>query len=732
VKSPWLSSFGSVFSMAALTVVLAGCGGSSTVVLPPPPPLAITTSALPPGIQGQAYTFTLQAAGGTAPYQWSVVSPNGVPPGMQFSNAGVLSGSTSSYGLYDSTYQVQDSSSPPRTAYLTLRLQIVAFLTIQTTTLTNGGPPPNVGVNYSSVISVTGGFGTFSWGLLAGSGPLPAGVTLNSSNGLLSGRPTASGTYSFTVQVTSAGPPQQSATQSYSLTITNDLVILDPTEYRQAVVTKPFQLSLQALGGQPPYTWSLVGKSQFAPGLSFDPSTGFVAGSPTAVGDYGTVVQVTDSSSQPQTVQATFTIVVNQELHFYQTTLQDAIAGENYGANFATLGGIGPYTASLVAGSLPPGITLQSSNNEIFGNANAVGSSTFTIAVTDAEIPPVSVQQEFTLRVNPRLQFPFVSLPNGLVDTPYIYTFQASGGLLPLHWTISPYIPLPGWLAIDPATGTAGGTPPQALQTQFTVFVTDSSNPPQQDNINGFVQVLGKLSVTSSALPNIVPNTPVKMQIGAAGGIGQYTWTMTSGTLPTGLSLDPSTGTISGPASQVGTPTFAVEVSDAGPPAQTSAPQTLQLTVAANPGRNDSIATATPLSNGTYQASISPFSDPPNGVGNPDTDYFKLTANPGAIVALEIQAQRLVPPSPLDSVMEIVDSNGTRLTTCSPNSSTVGPFNQPCMNDDIETGVVTDSKLTLQVPINSPSAQTFFARVLDFRGSARPDFLYTLTVSGAN
>jgi hypothetical protein len=180
------------------------------------------------------------------------------------------------------------------------------------------------------------------------------------------------------------------------------------------------------------------------------------------------------------------------------------------------------------------------------------------------------------------------------------------------------------------------------------------------------------------------------------------------------------------------TSTFTIQVSDPGPPAQTTAPQTFELTVASGLGRNDSIATATPLSNGTYLASISPYADPPNGVGNPDSDYYKLTANPDAIVTVETMAKRLNPPSQLDSVIEIVDASGTRLTTCSPVTSTTGPFDQPCMDDDIQTGIVQDSKLTLQIPSGASGPQTFFVRVLDFRGDARPDLVYTLTISGAN
>jgi hypothetical protein len=110
-----------------------------------------------------------------------------------------------------------------------------------------------------------------------------------------------------------------------------------------------------------------------------------------------------------------------------------------------------------------------------------------------------------------------------------------------------------------------------------------------------------------------------------------------------------------------------------------------------------------------------------------------LTANPSATVTIEIRAQRLLSPSPLDSVLEIVDANNNRLSLCSnPPLYPFGPYTSPCLNDDLPDGTSTDSILTLQVPANNSGPLTFYAHVLDFRGDARPDFIYTITITGAN
>ena len=663
-----------------------------------------------------------------------------MPSGIVLSTAGMLSGNVSSYGQFNATYQVRDSANPSQISYATLTLPIVAQLVIQTTTLSTSAMPPNVGANYQAVLSFFGGLGTSTWRLQPGSAPLPPGLILTASNGLISGVPTMAGTYTFTAEIDNAGPPQQSAAQTYSLTITNNLVIGALNGYLQAVTTKPFQATLQGFGGQPPYTWGFVGKSTLPSGLSLDPSTGVISGVlPQISGNYdsfATAIELTDSSSPPQTAETTVTIWEDSLLHFDpNAVIEDGIVNENYFTSIPAEGGLAPYQARLIAGNLPPGLSFEASpdNLELFGVVATAGSSTATIQVTDSETPPASIQQSFTFRVNPRLEFSFAQLPNALVGHSYSYTEQASGGLFPLHWTLTPYIPLPGDLSIDPSTGMITGTPSQAIQETFFVIVSDSSVPPQSAENNCYVQVLGPVTITTSALPNVALNAPVSLQLAAEGGIGQYTWNKTSGAFPIGLSIDPATGKVSGKATAAGSSVFSVQAVDAGPPQQTSNPVTLQLTVGASLGRNDSPASATPLSNGTYQASISPVADPPTGVPNPDTDYYALTANPGATVTVEITAQRLTPPSPLDSVLEIVDAGGDRLALCNSNPlSTLGPFNQPCLNDDLEQGVSTDSKLTLQVPATNTGPLPFYAHVLDWRGDARPEMVYTITIAGAN
>ncbi len=232
-------------------------------------------------------------------------------------------------------------------------------------------------------------------------------------------------------------------------------------------------------------------------------------------------------------------------------------------------------------------------------------------------------------------------------------------------------------------------------------------------------------------------------------------WSVTAGNFPSGLLLDPATGNISGTPATAVTESFTVQVADSTSPTMQIASQPLTLTIASVlSGRNDSVATATPLFNGTARASISPYTDPVNTTpANPDVDVYQITATAGSIVEIRICARSLTDPrctlatpSPLDSVIEIVDMNGVRFTTgCRnegttdglfpniPPGSSVDPtptaFDDPCVNDDIDPGVVQDSKLEFQVPTGTT---VFYVRVLGFRGDARPDLLYDIIISGAN
>ncbi len=230
------------------------------------------------------------------------------------------------------------------------------------------------------------------------------------------------------------------------------------------------------------------------------------------------------------------------------------------------------------------------------------------------------------------------------------------------------------------------------------------------------------LSITTASLADGVVGLPYSQTLAVTGGTGARTFSTSSGTLPSGLSLNATTGVISGtPSGAPGTSNFTIAVADSASPPQNDS-QALSIVVsAAAAGRNDSIATATPLpGDGTYPASISPSGDP-NGVLDPDEDYYRITTSTTSTVTIDINAQVL--GSPLDAVIEVLDVGGSVLNQC------VSPtFTAQCISDDEDPGVDLDSLLQLRVT----GATTFYIHVLDWGSNARPDLLYDLVITGVD
>lgn len=228
------------------------------------------------------------------------------------------------------------------------------------------------------------------------------------------------------------------------------------------------------------------------------------------------------------------------------------------------------------------------------------------------------------------------------------------------------------------------------------------------------------LNISTAVLADGVIGTAYNQTIAATGGTGARTFSVSSGTLPAGLTLTAATGVIAGtPAGPAGAVGFTVNVADSGAPQQNDT-QALTITVnSVAQGRNNSIATATALGNGTFSASISPGGHP-NTVFEPDEDFYAITTTASSTVTVDINANSN--GSPLDPVIELVDANGTVLSSCG------AAFDEDCVQDDEELGVLLDPVLTAQVN----GAITFFVHVVDFRGDARPDFLYDIVISGVN
>ena len=153
-------------------------------------------------------------------------------------------------------------------------------------------PPGTVGVNYSQQLPVVASGGTppYTWSIVGGSAP--AGLTFTPSTLTLSGIPNAAGTFNFTTQVADSGG--MTASRSLSLLINPaSLAITTGRQLPDGTLNQPYLQTMAASGGVPPYRWSATG---LPAGLSINATTGQISGTPSAAGNFGIAITVSDAA----------------------------------------------------------------------------------------------------------------------------------------------------------------------------------------------------------------------------------------------------------------------------------------------------------------------------------------------------------------------------------------------------------------------------------------------------
>jgi subtilisin family serine protease len=171
------------------------------------------------------------------------------------------------------------------------------------------------------------------------------------------------------------------------------------------------------------------------------------------------------------------------------------------------------------------------------------------------------------------------TLPGGTVDETYSQSLAASGGTPPYSWALAAGS-LPAGLALD-GSGAITGTPTTAGTSSFTVRVTDSQaqTDTQDLQIDVAPAPVPPPTITTTTLPGGTVGQPYSQTLHATEGTTPYTWSLDSGSLPAGLSLDATSGVIAGTPSAGGTASFTVRVTDAGSQTDTQ-PLTLSVVVA--------------------------------------------------------------------------------------------------------------------------------------------------------
>jgi hypothetical protein len=200
-----------------ISVTVTDANGQSSsisfnITITVPTALTITTTSLPGGTAGTAYSASVTASGGTTPYSWTIT---GLPSGITATSAtpaATISGTTDDNGTFSISVKVTDAASNTVSATLSLTIAQAAALIITTSTLPNG----TVNVAYSQTLAATGGVAPYTWSKTSGS--LPAGFTL-SPGGMISGTSTTAATSTFTVQAADSESPAQTTSATLTITI---------------------------------------------------------------------------------------------------------------------------------------------------------------------------------------------------------------------------------------------------------------------------------------------------------------------------------------------------------------------------------------------------------------------------------------------------------------------------------------------------------------------------------
>jgi outer membrane autotransporter protein len=705
------------------------------------PTIAVAPVTLPAPTVGIAYSQALSASGGTPAYSFAITS-GALPNGLSFSG-GTISGTPTAAGTFNITVTATDSLGfTGSRAYSTT----VAAPTI---TLTPGSVPAGVvGQAYSSALIAGGGTAPYTF---SSTGTLPPGVSLSPSTGVLSGQPTAAGTYNFTVTVTdnSTGTGAPFTKQlAYTLTVSPPTITIAPTTLPAPAIGTPYTQSVTASGGSGTYTYAVTGGALPA-GLTFS-AGGTLSGTPTAAGTFSVTTTATDAFGSTGSRLYSFTIAA-PTITVSPGTLANAHVGQAFTGVFTASGGTPAYTITET-GALPPGLSFA--NGTITGTPTQAGSFPITVHATDSTTgtgAPFSTTINTTLTVDadPLVLLPASPALTATYGVSSSVAFTSSGGSAPR--TLSQTGSLPAGMTFDAASGLLSGTPTVTGSFPFTVSVTDGSAVPVTVS-RAYTLTIAAVTVgiSPATLPNGIVATAYTTTLTGTGGVAAYTFIVSAGALPQGLTLSPGgilagTPTVHGPASftiqatdahgMTGTQAYTVTIGDAIPvavadTASTPANQAVSIPVTTND--TGVITSVTVASNPAHGAAVAnglsiSYTPAANFFG---TDTFTYTATgPGgtsnaATVTVTVQAGAV----PIVTNQAVTATAGNPVTVNATTGATGGPFTTVAIvtAPTVGTATVNGTNIVYGAPADASGIQHFTYTVSNAFGASQPG---TVTVT---
>lgn len=296
-------------------------------------------------------------------------------------------------------------------------------------------------------------------------------------------------------------------------------------------------------------------------GLTLNATTGALTGTPAATGNFSFTISATINSGNGGGGSHSYTVAIGcQMVSFSPTTLPGGNAGVAYSQSLS-MTPAGAYSFSLLTGSLPAGLNLNTATGVISGTPTVTGASSFTLKAQQAN--DCGGTQSYWLTIHcPTMALAPASLPNGTTGAAYAQTLSVTpaGGNATFAVTSGA---LPSGVALNPSTGSLAGTPTTNGTYNFTSTATGFGG---CTGSKSYTVMIGGTGCPAIALPPSPPNGGVGQLYttsAAASPASSYNYAVTEGSLPPGVILIEAIGLVYGYPTAPGSYTFTIQASDA-------------------------------------------------------------------------------------------------------------------------------------------------------------------------
>ncbi len=570
--------------LVAISLLLLCCSAEPIDVLQPRPDggaggpgpgsdggvseLQIEPAIAPSGVVASPYAMVLSARGGVGDRSWRVIEGQ-LPAGLTLESQGelgLIQGTPAAPGNFSFSVQVQDAAGDADTVSFDIEIvELSGLLGIDIGTGRRGA----VGRTFTLALEAHGGSGTgYQW-TLSGA---PDGLSLERETGASTAiTGTVFSSFEDNVVIELSDSDGNLARRTVFLELlrvppAQPLTITSPSDLMPTCVNQAYQTQLEAEGGtEQGYVWSVTSGAPPV-GLSLNALSGVLEGRAVFTGRLDFEVTVTDSGGN----QDTALLAISSDCPLEVTSsgvdplqLPPAYIALSYSFQFEATGGTYPYSWDLAPGSAapPPGLVVLP-DGRLQGISIDEGTYSFSVQVTDASAATAVI--DCTIMVvagTPPLTVPPQVLPNGTTTNDYSYTAWTFGGAGPAQWRLVQG-DLPVGLSLTPG-GTIVGRP--LVEGVFN-FRLQAEDPMSALAENDFQIVIQNLDIVTAVIPGMVQNEFYSVQFVAQGGVGDYTWTLTDGTLPLGIALNSERGTLTGtvqlPSDQGGPFEFTITATD--------------------------------------------------------------------------------------------------------------------------------------------------------------------------